>query len=499
MAARSKLEATARMYQLAGEPGEPLGPGSKERRSALEALGRAVGLDLAEVRTKAACGGQIAARLDVFWDGACHSAGDTITLTGMNRLLDGYDLKFPDGTGTDDSEAREVVSEQTDVESRIAEAIADLSGTDSVPAGFAQDRSAIAAEEIEFSDGGWRTQLLEVADWLHLDGDLDETSAEAFDDSLAIQLGLGANWRQGLAAPADDSLLPRLADRLDRALDLRDHFLSEVEKIDEDSATIESATAVWAARWDEVEEDEEVEGSGAIHAEANTWPITEFIGHAENGELNLSPSFQRADVWPTTTSQQLIESILRGIPLPSIIILDKVDPTTELTSYEVVDGKQRLTSILRFTGRHPVAIETVEAKATEWNEPNLLTTFQNDYPAFKKIWKKNSPDRLTAQVRTRSLLPVPASLRRPGQAVERCTGATPRAVLLPDSRSWHSHSRSHPQGQVAVRAVRDELQGPGDHLQVGIQRADPRSLQPLQQAGQTPQRGGDPERALPPP
>ena len=37
-----------------------------EKRSALEALGRAVGLDLVEVRTKAACGSQIAARLDVF-------------------------------------------------------------------------------------------------------------------------------------------------------------------------------------------------------------------------------------------------------------------------------------------------------------------------------------------------------------------------------------------------------------------------------------------------
>src|SRR5262245_51035981 len=96
MAARSKSEATARMYQLAGEPVEPLGPGSKEKRSALEALGRAVGLDLVEVRTKVACGDQIAARLDVAWDSTCHSAGDTITLIGMNRLLDGYDLKVPD-------------------------------------------------------------------------------------------------------------------------------------------------------------------------------------------------------------------------------------------------------------------------------------------------------------------------------------------------------------------------------------------------------------------
>ena len=224
----------------------------------------------------------------------------------------------------------------------------------------------------------------------------------------------------------------------------------------------------WAARWDEVGEDEEVEGSGTIHAEADTWPITEFIGHAENGELNLSPSFQRADVWPTTTSQQLIESILRGIPLPSIIILDKVDPATGSTSYEVVDGKQRLTSILRFTGRHPVAVEMVEAKAAEWDEPNLLTTFQNDYPAFKKIWKKKSPDRLTAQVERSLYFPFPL---RSGDLVKPLSGA-----LEPLRGKYYCQIRDlgipllggDAQGQVTVRAVRYELQASGDHLQEGI-------------------------------
>src|SRR5688500_10206154 len=124
MAARSKSEATDRTYQLAGEPVESMGPGSKEKRSALEAIGRAVGLDLVDVRSKVACGGQIAAPLDVSWDSACHSAGDTTTLIGMNRLPAGYDHKFPDGAGTDESEAREVVAEQSDMETRIAEAIA---------------------------------------------------------------------------------------------------------------------------------------------------------------------------------------------------------------------------------------------------------------------------------------------------------------------------------------------------------------------------------------
>ena len=110
-------------------------------------------------------------------------------------------------------------------------------------------------------------------------------------------------------------------------------------------------------------------------------------------------------MWPTTSSQLLVESILRGIPLPSIIILERVDPGR--TSYEVVDGKQRLTSILRFMGCHPRAVELVDQKAEQWGVPDLRTTFQEDYPAFKKLWKKNEAERLTAQVERLRYFPFP--------------------------------------------------------------------------------------------
>lgn len=64
--------------------------------------------------------------------------------------------------------------------------------------------------------------------------------------------------------------------------------------------------------------------------------------------------------------------------------------------YEVVDGKQRLTSILRFVGHHPRALQLVAEKAEAWGVPDLLSTFQNDYPAFKKLWKGHESQKLTA-------------------------------------------------------------------------------------------------------
>src|SRR3954454_7800585 len=394
MTEKSKADATARMYQLAGEPVEPLGPGSKEKRSAFEALGRVVGLDLVGVRSKVECCRRIADRVGVTWDESCYSAGDTITLMGINRLLNGVE-RLGSGTGgdartttsvsTNDSEARQMGSEDRELERRVAESIADLSRSKDTPTEFNSVATPVDQEAIQFDDGSWRTHLAAVAEWLHLAEDLQVVSESEFDRSLARGLGLDEGWDTGAANPLSERLLPRLADRLDRSLDLRDQFVAALESAVEGNATRASASAAWASAWDEVEDDEEAEGSGPIHAEADTWPIAEFVGYARDNDLNLSPSYQRADVWPTSSSQLLIESILRGIPLPSIIILERVDENR--TSYEVVDGKQRLTSILRFIGCHPRAVELVNSKAEEWNEPELLTLFQQDYPAFKRLWK----------------------------------------------------------------------------------------------------------------
>lgn len=408
MIAASKAEATARMYELASEPPQPLGPGSKEKRSALEALGRVVGLALEDVPTKLECSRTLARRMDLAWDDSCFSGGDSITLTGLNRLLEGaerwHSRMFASTPGTEEP-GSEVLNEQTELEQRISEAIVDLSRSTATPVEFNSTTLPLEQSEIRFYDGSWRTHLGSVAEWLHLAVDLSTTSPHEFDATLARGLGLDDAWDQGSRDPVTEVLLPRLADRLDRSLALRDNFDSQLESAVEGGATRESASTAWSDSWEEVEDEDEVEGSGPIHAEADTWPISEFVGYARDHDLNLSPSYQRADVWPTSSSQLLIESILRGIPLPSIIILERGD--SERTYYEVVDGKQRLTSILRFIGCHPAAVSLVERKAEEWGVPDLLDTFQKDYPQFKRLWKKHEVTRLTAQLERLYYFPFP--------------------------------------------------------------------------------------------
>lgn len=62
-------------------------------------------------------------------------------------------------------------------------------------------------------------------------------------------------------------------------------------------------------------------------------------------QLILNPRWQRTVVWNNKKKQQLIRSLLLGIPLPSLIIYKESE---DFGKQYVLDGKQRLTSITEF-------------------------------------------------------------------------------------------------------------------------------------------------------
>ena len=85
--ARSKLEAVSRISALTGSAPQTLGPGSKERKSALADLANGLGIEVDARANKPALGAAIAGAIGANWDEDCWSAGHTITLEGLNRLL----------------------------------------------------------------------------------------------------------------------------------------------------------------------------------------------------------------------------------------------------------------------------------------------------------------------------------------------------------------------------------------------------------------------------
>ena len=63
----------------------------------------------------------------------------------------------------------------------------------------------------------------------------------------------------------------------------------------------------------------------------------------EEKRLDLSPPYQRNEVWTAKAQQKLLESILTGKPIPSFFLLKKADD-----SFEMIDGQQRARTIIGY-------------------------------------------------------------------------------------------------------------------------------------------------------
>ncbi|HDV5594347.1 TPA: DUF262 domain-containing protein [Vibrio cholerae] len=74
--------------------------------------------------------------------------------------------------------------------------------------------------------------------------------------------------------------------------------------------------------------------------------IGHFVSMNKAGHLYLDADYQREYVWTRDQQQCLLESIFHHIPLGGISVM--VDPKSSDKYLEVVDGKQRLTTILKF-------------------------------------------------------------------------------------------------------------------------------------------------------
>jgi len=83
---------------------------------------------------------------------------------------------------------------------------------------------------------------------------------------------------------------------------------------------------------------------------SRTYSINDFLNwsRSRSKELNLNPRFQRRNVWDDKAKSYLIDTILRGFPIPIIFLRETVDPKELKTVREVVDGQQRLRAILDF-------------------------------------------------------------------------------------------------------------------------------------------------------
>lgn len=122
--------------------------------------------------------------------------------------------------------------------------------------------------------------------------------------------------------------------------------------------------------------------------------VKQVIDMRRSGAIHVPPEYQRQFVWDATRESQLIESVFLGIPVPNVFMATNDDST-----WEVVDGVQRLGSLAHFIGsqellrqiekKDPLVIEGLE-KLSELNKKCFA-----DLPATLQLLFETRPLRLT--------------------------------------------------------------------------------------------------------
>jgi hypothetical protein len=145
-----------------------------------------------------------------------------------------------------------------------------------------------------------------------------------------------------------------------------------------------------------------------VKTDAYQLSLGEIVNMYRNGEFVINPDFQRLFRWKIGQKAKLIESLLLGIPIPSIFVFEQ-----ENSTWELIDGLQRMSTILEFMGQ-------LINSATGLPEPPTAMVGTKYLPSLDKVvWE---PSELVEGVSVAEQVALPASfqlaLRRSRISVE---------------------------------------------------------------------------------
>lgn len=92
-----------------------------------------------------------------------------------------------------------------------------------------------------------------------------------------------------------------------------------------------------------------------IKVSTTTILVDQVITRLRHREIDLSPDFQRLEVWKDTQRSRLIESLLLRIPIPVFYV-----SADERNNWSVVDGVQRMSTVKRFLDDQDFVLDGLE-------------------------------------------------------------------------------------------------------------------------------------------
>lgn len=149
----------------------------------------------------------------------------------------------------------------------------------------------------------------------------------------------------------------------------------EVEEISDDLTYEESEDKIDPKRYSE------------IFAAPTDWTVSTLIDQIKLGSLNLDPDYQRKGAWSPKKQSRFIESLMLGIPVPNMLFAEEIG---QRGKFNVLNGKQRLISILNFFGLYPKSNKslklsglTILDKMNGKNIEKIKTMFPEYYRALQ--------------------------------------------------------------------------------------------------------------------
>jgi hypothetical protein len=78
------------------------------------------------------------------------------------------------------------------------------------------------------------------------------------------------------------------------------------------------------------------------------WTTGSILDQMNLGNIDLSPRFQRRDVWSDQRKSRLIESLILNLPIPQLVLAEHL---SQRGRFIVLDGRQRLLALRRFAAK----------------------------------------------------------------------------------------------------------------------------------------------------
>ncbi len=182
----------------------------------------------------------------------------------------------------------------------------------------------MALNGVRFTPKGANTEK----EFFLITNEKDEKVLRASDESMDIPLQLDNGMyifiNNNLVSEDDDVIRERMLGLSQELMESRESGFEE-ESDSEDNLTLRNY------------------GPDDIFVENKPFSLKQLMDLVDGGDIELSPTFQRNFIWDKTRQSRLIESILLGLPLPSLYLSQYNDG--RLT---IVDGVQRISTIRNF-------------------------------------------------------------------------------------------------------------------------------------------------------